>query len=364
VTAGPDPKAGDLQRPEVTGGDVSEEFQIPFRWSANDGAAKLRVLLNETRVGEIDGVSFDLRHSDLPDANDWHSPKGAEPFGVAFPWDRDLFNGDEVAATNYVTSGGVERGWDAIHVYPGDAVTISRVRRFHRGVGGPPYEVERDCFEYWAYLRITRPDGSIVDVDESISFNARDAMGPFSPHFHISGDDGYEDYIGDFRIDYEKVSSRISKYLGAGASVHQGAWLKLATDCIDALGPPPFEEGELPRDPVDLGWMIDLAAAAGYALAKAETAPVIEKARARTKPATKARRVRTEPVRAAAEAFIAENPKTSQTACAAAVARDLGRDQRSVERAIAPMFSWKTLPGGSREKRPRTKSVWPRLTVD
>lgn len=350
----------------LDGSTGDDPFQDAVRRFGDHGTAKLHVLLNQTRVGEIEGVLFDLRHSELPGVEDWHSPKGAEPFGVAFPWDRDLFNGDEVAATNYVTSGGVARGWDAIHVYPGDTVTISRVRRFHRGGGAPPYEMEADCFEYWAYLRITRPDGSIVDIDESISFNARNAMGPFSPHFDLNGDDGYEDYIGDFRVDYEKVRSRISKYLETGATRHQAEWLNLATDCIDALGLPSDFSGEnsTPLSANEMGWVMDLAVAAGYALAKAEMAPVVEKARVRTKPATQARRVRTEPLRAAAEAFIRENPKTSQTACAAAVARDLGRDQRSVERAIAPMFSWQTLSGGGREKRPRTKSIWPRLTVD
>lgn len=120
----------------------------------------------------------------------------------------------------------------------------------------------------------------------------------------------------------------------------------------------------------DLQRLIDLAATVGYSVAKAEAAPALARAANRTRPATTARRKISDPVRDAAKTFILSNPKTTQSACARHLAGQLGKDQRSIEKLIAPLFSWVTLPGGAKEKRaqswlttPRRFDDWPGLYV-
>ena len=97
---------------------------------------------------------------------------------------------------------------------------------------------------------------------------------------------------------------------------------------------------------------------AGYAMAQVEAKtnllPLAERGLTADQSQAKAsaeRRKAGDPVREAARSDIAVNPKTTQTACARRVATALGRDQRSVEKLIAPLFEWRDLPGGGREKR-------------
>jgi len=97
-------------------------------------------------------------------------------------------------------------------------------------------------------------------------------------------------------------------------------------------------------------------AGAGYALAEAESeayaVPLAERAlasKAGTDAGAAAKRKSGDPVREAARAYILEHPHTSQTPCVAYVAAKMGKDESSVRRAIAAMFS----PSGrGREKRP------------
>ena len=63
-----------------------------------EGVACLRAILNGSRVGEVAGVQFDFRHPSIPSSDTWHSPNGSSPFGIVFPWDRELFDGDNEAA--------------------------------------------------------------------------------------------------------------------------------------------------------------------------------------------------------------------------------------------------------------------------
>lgn len=338
---------------------------------AADACARLQAILDGPRFGEVEGVVFDFRHEKLPSAEEWHAPVGGQPFGVAFPWDRRLFDGDAEAAASYVTDGASERGWSVTHVYPGDRVTVDRLARFYRGGGGPPYVDPHDAYSLDAYLIVTRPDGTTAKIENSISFNARDAMGPASPHFY-AGDDGLDTFVGDFRVSYDKITRRLDRLRNSIGRTGDGVeWANLAWDARDGITPPwpALYDEPFPRTPEDVAYLLDMAVALGYAVAKAEAAPLLKSAQNRTRPATKARMARADPVREAAKADILANPKTTQTACARRVALQLERDQRSVEKLIAPLFAWVTLPGGTKEKRPRSTRInlrqidgWPGLS--
>ena len=165
------------------------------------------------------------------------------------------------------------------------------------------------------------------------------------------------------RVTFEKVGRRIAR-LYQPAPQRAGEWLQLAAAAsADAEAEAEQVRGKLTLEQAgayDLEELLDLTAAAAYALAKAEAEPVIRKAFNRTRPATLARRTVANPVREAAKADILENPKTTQTACARRVAMKLERDQRSVEKLLAPMFEWVTLSAGVKEKRPRRMYTNPR----
>ncbi|WP_303718361.1 hypothetical protein [Brevundimonas naejangsanensis] len=340
-------------------------FMRPEYDVAVDACARLQAILDGPRFGEVEGVVFDLRHEKLPSAEEWHAPGGARPFGVAFPWDRTLFDGDAEAAASYVTSGASELGSGVTHVYPGDRVTVERLERFFRGVGRPPYVDPHDAYSLDAYLIVTRPDGTTEKIENPISFNARDAMGPASPHFY-AGADGRNEWVGDFRVSLLKASYRLRRLLDETKSGPAVEWLNLAAEAtIEVVGDHEALAKVLSRDgddlfAPDLARLLDLAVTWGYALAKAEAAPLVKSAQNRTRPATRARMARADPVREAAKADILANPKTTQTACARRVALQLERDQRSVEKLIAPLFAWVTLPGGTKEKRPRSPRINPR----
>ena len=330
-----------------------------------DASARLQAILDGPRIGEVDGVLFDFRHDKLPSAEQWHAPGGARPFGIAFPWDRALCGGDVDAAGRYVTNGANERGWDVTHVHPGDRVSVERVVRFYRMSGRLRHVDIHDAYSLMAYSIVTRPNGSAEKIEHAIEFNARDAMGPASPYFH-AGEDGRDEWVGDFRVDYDKVSRRLERLVGTTKLRVAAEWLDLAIeaksevdgDC-EALADVLSRDGDHLFAP-DLTRLIDLATTVGYALAKAEAAPLVKSAQERTHPATNARRAVTDPVREAAKADILANPKTTQTACARRVALKLERDQRAIEKLIAPLFEWVTLHGGAREKRPRRIYTTPR----
>lgn len=316
----------------------------------------LQAILDGPRFGEVEGVHFDFRHDKLPSAAAWHAPGGAQPFGVVFPWDRTLWDGDANLAARYVTNGQNERGWKVTHVYPGDRVSVDRLARLYRAAGKPPYADDHDTHSISAYLIVTRPNGQAERIDDSIQFNARDAMGPASPYFY-AGDDGLDEWVGDFRVTYSKVARRLDRLNETVKHGPAREWVELANEAqgevdgdLDALAEVLRADGDHLFAP-DLTRLIDLATTVGYALAKAESAPVLDNASKRTRPASKARRAITDPVREAAKADVLANPKTTQTACARRLATKLNRDQRAIEKLIAPLFSWVVLPGGSKEKR-------------
>lgn len=352
--------------------ELLEPGHIDFdeAWNASE---RLQAILDGPRVGEVNGVLFDFRHDKLPSAEVWHAPGAGRPFGIVFPWDRAIHDGDADEAARYVTDGASERGWSVTHVHAGDRLSVHRLARLYRGVGKPPYADDHDAHAIEAFLIVTRPDGTTETIENSIQFNARDAMGPASPYFY-AGDDGLDEWVGDFRVTYDKVSRRLDRFVGATKFGAAKEWLDLAVEAksevdgdYEALADVLSKDGDHLFAP-DLNRLIDLATTVGYALAKAESAPALDAARNRTRPATNARRAVTAPVREAAEADILANPKTTQTACARRLALKLKRDQRSIEKLVAPLFEWVTLPGGAKEKRarriyskPRQIDGWPGL---
>lgn len=370
-------------------------------WQAS---SHFQAILDGSRLGKIAGVHFDLRHTALPDAEQWHAPRGSQPFGVVFPWDRLLCSSEEEAVA-LVTNGREDSDWPVTHVFAGDTVSVRRVDRFYRGDGNPPLKDEHDATERWAYLLVTRADGSAEEIDQPIAFIARDGLGPYPPYSDgWEDDDGYSDFIDGFRINFEKIQLRIERLIGprvesptgyfgmaegedklrplspdeasaaragkmppgfsflttvppkrVGA---RGEWLLLAHRMVCDAAQEAEEVGK--GLPFGASYLIDTAVAAGYALAMAENelriAPLAKRgigARASQEKATSFAMARADPVRAAALKDISTNPRTSQGACAGRVTATLRRtDVRAIARTIAPMFEWVDLPGGSREKRP------------
>lgn len=252
-----------------------------------------------------------------------------------------------------------------MQIYAGDRVTVDRLARFRRGRGNPPYVDPHDTYSLAAYLIVERQDGTAEKIEEPIFFNARDAIGPASPYFY-AGDDGLDEWVGDFRVTYDKLSLRLDRLNQTVKFGEAREWVELANEAQegaederDAIAAA-LNKGVVSPLPLDLARLVDLAATVGYALAMAESAPVVDAAQNRTRLATKARRAVTDPVREAAKKDIRANPKTTQTACARRLALKLRRDQRSMEKLIAPLFEWVTLPGGAKEKRPRRIYTNPR----
>lgn len=322
----------------------------------------LRRLISGSRCGNFAGVNFDLRDPRLPSSSKWHSPNGGRPYGMAFPWDRDLCEGDEGRAGQYVTGG--REGEVAIQVYPGDTVRVHNVEPFHR-YAGSAYDDESDYLEYWVSLSAHKPDGQYYISHRAISLVSRDGVSPYHELTIESVTDDYRDFMWDHLLTWDKICHRIDRYEAEGSP--QGAeWISLAAWLRDEVqelqsaidkGLPTTGGGNIPFYISDL---IEAASAAGYALARSEAyarlIPLAQKgvrAQKSQLAATARASERADPVRAFAAADIRDHPNTSQTACAARVAARLQRDQRSVERVIQSLFEWRDLPGGGREKRPK-----------
>jgi hypothetical protein len=352
-------------------------------------------IFNKTRVGEIDGVSFDVRHPDLP-VETWHAPDAWYLNGLSFPWDRD-----SKLAPDDPPSGKDDphRASECI-VRPGDAISISRLENFHRGQGQLADRYDNE--ECYAYFEVKHRDGGRTQIGDPIRFVPMEAMGPHSPYLDEDSED-YAAWVDNHRITFEKIARRIKRLADPGARREtryyvmrgekifeatkeevenasegtkvftsevrpdqwqgpRGEWIRFA-DTMRWMAEDELADLSKGRE-LDLSMLIDLAASAGYALATAESesriVPLAKgglKARASLAKATSAARSRANPVREAASADIAANPKTSQGACVRRVAARLGRGDREVARLIGSMFEWRDLPGGGREKRPKQETL-------
>jgi hypothetical protein len=172
-------------------------------------------------------------------------------------------------------------------------------------------------------------------------------------------DDGYSDFMRPLELTWEKVALRIERLVGKRSDRHGREWVDFAEEMLGEV------RSELEEEPaLKHRMLLDAIAGAAYGLAKAEVEAKLlphavrgvraERARA---VATEAAAKRADPVREAARADIAENPKTTQNACARRVAAKLDKDQRAVDKLLSPMFEWRDLAGGRREKRPKAEHL-------
>jgi hypothetical protein len=350
-------------------------------------------ILNGPRDGQVDGIQFSFVHSELPSSEDWVCVNPYFP-ELVFPWN---FSGTDIEFETEWVPGCDTR---QTRVRGGDCIKVWRVER-QRREGIFPVHNPHDAFIYFADLLLVRDGETFAFIEEQLAFVARDALGAFSPmHGPFDRNDNYE-YEDAFRITFEKVRQRINRLGGRSLIVPQSptgyfGWVNdtgeirpltvsEAKDVTAGIMPPhlskfakesrggmPGTEWEetaiLVSNEFDQAlWtgfsrrsILDLAAAAGYALAQAEMELGIKplaleglKAKASRKPAHDARRKAGDPVRAAAKEYILKNPKTSQGACARHVSQKLARDERAVNRTIADMFEERTTDKGVKEKRPK-----------
>lgn len=351
----------------------------------------IRGILNGPRVGHVDGVEFSFVHSGLPPSETWLCVN-LHLGELVFPWN---FSGDDSEFENEWLAGSDTR---QTLIRYGDCIEVWRVEQ-QRREGTFPGSDPRDAFVYFADLRVVRDGEAAASIDERLVFVARDALGTVSPmHGPFDSNDNYEDA---FRITFEKVRERIKRLVSPGLSIPKSptgyfGWVKETGEIrpltvqeakyvtagkmpslIDRLarekgGRWPGTEWEETAISVSdefdqalwagysRGSMLDLAAAAGYALAQAEMELGIKplaleglKAKASRQPAHDARRKAGDPVRGAAKEFISTHPNTSQGACARYVSQLLGKDERAVNRRIVDMFEERVTAAGGKAKRPK-----------
>ena len=320
---------------------------------------QLKALLEGERAGAIDGVMFDFRHAKMPGGGVWHAPGREQFFGLVFPWHRALFCGDERHAAQWVMNGAGEHSWPITQVFVGDIISVSRVQRLRRGGARPPYADEHDATEFRIHLSVERADGTITEPKTLVLLNARDAMGP---HLPPVGGQIDHDVLDDFYVSLSKIRMRLERVRAAGVvpGTQKSEWLQLAERSFSRL---PNMDGEGDELKADILSIMDLTAALGYALAKAETADIVCRAMLQTSQATATVRSKADPVRQAALAYANANPTTSQSACARHVAVLLKKGERQVQKQIEPMFETVKLSTGVPEKRVKAEYLTPVKTT-
>ncbi len=315
----------------------------------DDPHKQLADILEQDRVGEIQGVRFDLRHPGL-DPEVYFAPDFVWQLyaaGIRCPWNEDRSD-PEVKIVD-----------------AGDRVFFHKVDKFNRGEGllTDPH----DAFDLWAYIAIERSSGQIDVLDEPISFVAKDAMGPYAETDGSDRDDGYREYIENHHVTFKKIAFRIERLRKSEQLTgEKGQWLKLADEMLSQA----FEESEYFKENVkeDIGTLIDLVATAGYALARAESATTLMPLAQKALNARKSRAAATEAARRAnlkadtpemlsqASVMCVAEPNLSLTTCAKRLGEQFGRDPRNVREAIKHLFERRQLPSGRLEYRPkRTK---------
>lgn len=290
--------------------DTADQFDF-----ASDPYNQLVALLESDRVGVIDGIHFDLRHQSIP-PDLWHAPDGAFGVDFLFPSERgDPADIDDDGLGRDGASFG-EADWHQtlkeelvppkVQAEVGDTISISRIRQFDRAEG--PLADLHDAEERWAHLCLTRPSGQRIELEGTMQFVPRDALGPHSPHWPPF-DDGMAAYVQHHGVTFEKIRRRIERLAKAGerrvpvkratidgtryritdavipmlpanAKIESGwateglggdaaDWLFLAEQAAALAQGEIDTVGDLPAP--DLSVLLDTAAAAGYALARLES---------------------------------------------------------------------------------------------
>ena len=146
---------------------------------------RLEAIIDAYRVGEVDGVKFDLRHHSIP-PDVWHAPGAAYSGDVSYPWMRDT--APRAGAASNDDEDDFPRSLAAptdplVRIESGDAVSIKWIVDFDRREG--PFVDPHDTEERWAYLLLKRADGTTMKLENPICFVPRDAMGPHSPQLSV-----------------------------------------------------------------------------------------------------------------------------------------------------------------------------------
>jgi len=274
---------------------MTEESFKPFGPNPRVDIARL---LETSREGVIDGVTFDLNHSAIPPES-WHAPDGI--FGVDLYFPSEAEGGEE--EVSFFSEPGDQRVWAEV----GDVISIAELRRFDR-LEGPLVDLH-DTEEWWAYLQLERrTTGERVKLEGVVCFVPRDALGPHSPHF-LPDDEGHAAYVEQHVVTFKKIGLRIKRLAASTRRREPALWATVngmrarITEGMRALLPPdtevehgwvyegPFgparewltladrsqefarDEAEAVRDEtpsIDLTELLDTVAAAAYALARAE----------------------------------------------------------------------------------------------
>ena len=318
-----------------------------------DAATALREIIDGTLTGSIQGVQFDLRHNAI-DVRDWHAPDELLGTGLIFPWDDEYTgegDGNDVGPS----------GATSIRVHEGDTVTIIKVERWNRG-RNPALDDPHDSIDLWAKLGILRRSGELEALETTVNFVARDAMGPRSEYFSWDIDEDYEAYVRHFHTDFGRILHRIERLSRGKESAHDD-WLSLALTTAD-------EAREWLIDPKHdkllLATVADLAATAGYALAKAEAEAKLEplakakvkadrdRARASDAGAAKRRKPDTPKLKERAAEMCRENPGLSLTRCCVQLGEEFGRDPANIKPLVIELFRPRQSKTGRKEYRPKS----------
>jgi hypothetical protein len=341
-------------------------------WAAR---SKFHEIVERDLVGVVDGIEFDFTGGGVIEPAHWRMATSLAWTGLTFPWD-DEFSAVPIPDDIQLTTATPEQSnrlvselvpWFAqerdrrpqVRVHPGDKVIVSEVTSFWRG-GNDRLQDYHDISEYEVTLKLIRADGNEVLLDEKVGFVARDAMGPQSAYSNYVGDSDYADWVQDFRIDFAKIAHRIERLRREDHM--KGEWMTLADDMLDHVRDR-LTDKEFDAWSVDE--LVDIAATAGYALAKAEAEAKLEplaktqlRAEAQRMHAAKAgamkrRKADTPELLNVAQAMCKADPNLSLNKCATELANRFGRDTANVRPLVRPLFERRQLPGGKTEYRPR-----------
>ena len=333
----------------------------------SDPSQELEALHRAGGAGSIGGVAFDFRHPKIQ--TDWEPihPLGSSRgrgamwiYGkhprISFPWTKDISEYRKRQRSKLVGRAAlrhlVKYGPDG-RAAAGDRVFIASSTLVWVG---SDFDTDQDAALYHVRYAVERADGRVDRVRSYSIYVHRD-----SHWAHRTTEQGV---LGGLSLDV--LQRRLEELLYDGDLDEHGSPADHceinAANCADAIAR--AREFAANDDPKGLlkNYRENALIEAGFYLARAEAEVMMgayaqrgmvnETARLN---ASASRSKAADPVREAARADLAENPKTSQSSCATRVALRLGSNQRSVERIIAPMFEWRELPGGRREKRAKAE---------
>lgn len=341
-------------------------------------------------VGDVDGVQFDLRSAlsdGGPTARNWIGdrvglehyllpPDVFSPFPIkrifSWPWDRPDWPAlwaARMAAPRMqgidpqsprgrrIMFVGMARNAPDVAVVSGDTVFVEEVELEQIGHPLDPME-DRDQMIAWMAVR--RSDGAVERTTRPMIYRRRSAFWGSSGAAIHTLVERVRQRSGLAHID-DGVVSDDSPLNWDEAALHRTQHaLGRLKDLAERLAP--LRQQWPDEFATQLQAMAGCFVAAGYALAKAEAErdviPYAERAldvEAGSRRGSRTRMKAGDPVRAAALAVMTRN--MSQGDCARRVADETGRTLRTVEHIISPMFEWRVLPGGAREKRPKAEFI-------